>query len=432
MRAILLIAIGSAATLSQCLIGQATVARWGPTLLPDPWINTGVINVDGAGNTIVKIEQCEVRSVGLGNYRIAAAVHTLDLATNQPTADTSLITGNLNLGVSPPVWTPNNDAAALSLPGTSVDEYQLSISVDGLTAVWDRYAALAPNTFCCRRSSTTVPFSSANTRAVTNVGAGGVDPHIGEELSNGHVILYHILVSLLNGSASAPLARADLDPVTGTLGATTVVASYFGAGVNGFNHSPFVFRDAAGKARAIAYSEFPASGPQHSNAIFSQGVNDDGTPEVILDGGPTSTWFNNPGLVGGTWHYCTSAQTQPQQQEVTILANADLTSGSGSVVAWAPARPQPGAAPFFSIVIAGIDVRSVSAPPYQVPPINGDIWVFATLGDTGIQMHDLYSGKVEWQFSGLTPIHSIWSLQLFSIDLSNNLILASNQSRLDF
>src|SRR5262245_3906126 len=153
MRAILSIALGSAATLSQCLIGQAPVARWGPTLLPDPWINTTVLNIDGAGNTISKIEQCEVRSVGNGNYRIAAAVHLLDLSTNQPTADSTLITGNLNLSVSPPVWTPNLDVAALSLPGTSVDEYQLSISADGLTAVWDRYDPLPPNTFCCQRSS---------------------------------------------------------------------------------------------------------------------------------------------------------------------------------------------------------------------------------------------------------------------------------------
>jgi hypothetical protein len=432
MRVILPIALGSAATLSQCLIGQAPVARWGPLPLPDPWVNTSIINVDGNGATITKIQQCEVRSVGGGNYRIAATVQLLDPATNQTTPDSTLITGNLNLSVSPPVWTPNLDVAALSRPGTSVDEYQLSISADGLTAVWDRYDPQPPNTFCCRRSSTSVPFSNLNTQVVQGVGTGGVDPHIGEELPNGHVMLYHIFASALNNFASAPIAKADLDPVTGALGTPTVVATYTGAGVNGFNHSPFVFRDSAGKARAVAWSENPASGPQHSNAFFSEGVNDDGTPEIILDGTPTSTWFNNPGLVGGTWHYCTSARTEPQLQEVTLLANADLTSGSGSVVAWAPVRPQPGAAPFFSIVIAGIDVRSVSAPPYQVPPINGDIWVFVTLGDTGIQMHDMNSGIAEWHFSGLTPLHSTWALQLVSMDLSNQLILASNTARLDF
>jgi len=428
MRAIFLIALGSAATISQGLIGQAPVARWSPLQLPDPFINTSIINVDGAGTTISTIQQCEVRSVGGGNYRIAATVQLLDTSTNQPSNDFTLITGNLNLGVSPPVWTPNLDVAALALPGTR-DEYQLSLSSNGLIAVWDRYGATPPNTFCCTRGSTAVPFSSANTRVVTNVAAGGVDPHIGEELTNGHVTLFHI-----GPAASAnSIVRGDLDPATGTLGPTTLVAAYAGAGATGFNHSPFVFRDTAGKARALAYSEFPASGPQHSNAIFAEGVNNDGTPEVILDGGPASRWFNNPGLVGGTWHYSTSAQTEPQLQEVTILANADLTSGSGSVVAWAPARPLSGSLPFFSIVIAGIDVTTLSQPPYQVPPILGDIWVFITLGDTGIQMHDPYSGLVEWHFSGLSPVNQVWSIQLISMDLANtNVILASNNARLNF
>src|SRR5262245_41799668 len=368
MQAIPLIALASAATLSQCLIGQAPVARWGPLLLPDPFINTTVINVDGNGTPVSKIQQCEVRSLGGGLYRIAAAVQLLDPSTSQPTSDSTLITGTLVLSSSPPAWFPNNDVVALSVTGTTIDEYQLSISSNGLIAVWDRYGT-APNSFCCTRASTAVPFSSANTRVITNVATGGVDPHIGEELPNGHVTLFHI------GPASSAnsIVKGDLDPATGTLGATTMVAPYAGAGAGGFNHSPFVFRDGSGKARALAYSEFPASGPQHSNAFFTEGVNNDGTPEMILDGAPASRWFNNPGLVGGTWHYSTSAQTEPQMQEVTVLANADLTSGSGSVVAWAPVRPLVNTL-FYSVVIAGVDVTTLSQPPYQLPPILGDIW----------------------------------------------------------
>src|SRR5262245_47479105 len=109
MRAILPIALGSAATISQCLVGQAPVARWSPLQLPDPFINTSILNVDGNGNTVSTIQQCEVRSLGGGIYRIAATVQLLDTSTNQPSTDFTLITGNLNLAVSPPVWSPNLD-----------------------------------------------------------------------------------------------------------------------------------------------------------------------------------------------------------------------------------------------------------------------------------------------------------------------------------
>jgi hypothetical protein len=424
-------AVGTAVAFSTCLMGQAPVFRVGSLQSPDPWVNTTVVNNDGNGRTIVKIEQCEVRSVGSGVYQIAAAVHFLDPATSLPTADTTLITGLLILTVNPPLWIPNQDVAALSVAGTTVDEYQFSLSADGLTAVWDRYGPAAPNTFCCRRSSTGVPFAQANIRSVSPVGAGGVDPHIGEELPNGHVTLFFIQVSPINGTSSAPIVRADLDPLTGLLGPTTLVATYQGVGAAGFNHSPFVYRDSTGKARALNFSEFPASGPQHSNAIFTEGVNNDGTPEVILDGGPSGTWFNNPGLVGGTWHYCTSAQTEPQLQEAVLLANADFRSGGGRIVAWAPVRPQ-GNGLFFSAVIAGVDVVSLNIPPYQLPPVSNDLWVFDTLGVTGIGLHDPYSGIAEWVYSGLTPLNATFQMQVVSLDFATNLIFASNQARLDF
>jgi len=351
-------------------------------------------------------------------------VQFLDPVTNTTVPEASLLTGNLNLGVSPPVWTPNQDVAAFNLTGTTVDEYQLSISQDGLTAVWDRYQATTypnnatGNSFCCRRASTAVPFAGASICAISGVGAGGVDPHIGEELTNGHVILYHI--DFL--STTPNIVKGDLNPLTGALGPTTVVAAWTAAG--GFNHSPFVMRDSTGKARALCYSEYPGL-PQHSNVYFSEGVDNDGTPEVIIDGlVPAPEWYNNPGLVGGTWHYCTSGRTEPQLQEVSMLANCDLTSGSGRIVAWAPVRPLPGSGVYISIV--GIGQMVPPGLEYQVPPVLGNLHILLTVGITPIAFHDQYGGGAEWLFSNVPPLFTTFDMQLITLDSAAGTISASN------
>jgi hypothetical protein len=436
MRLFVLIGAVVTAASSLPLYGQAPVARLGTLMIPDPAINTGIISSDGAGGVVAKIQQCEVRSIGGGIYRIAATVNLRDPLTGTAFRETELITGSLDLTVSPPVWLPKQDVAALNQAATMTDEYQVSMSSDGLTVVWDRYVAttfpntgLPSQTFCCHRASTAVPFAVGSVRSISGVGVGGVDPHIGEELPNGHVILYHI--GSVNGTQAAPIVRGDLDPLTGTLGPTSVVATYHGAGVGGYNHSPFVFRDSTGKARALCFSEFPANGPQNSNAVFTEGVNDDGTPEIVLDGSLVPQWFNNPGLVGGTWHYCTSGQTEPQLQEVTMLANTDLTSGSGRIAAWTPARPRPGSGSFLSVVGLGIDVGTLSIPPYQIAGVTNSIWIVTSLGITDVRTHDQYTGLAEWVFPAVPPLNTVLTMQLVTLDTGQNTIFASNTARLN-
>jgi len=421
-------AVITATALSLQLVCQTPlpgpVARTGPLTIPDPAVNTTVISNDGVGNTITKIQQCELRSIGGGLYRVAATVN-FALAP----ATVSLITGTLNLSVATPVWTPNQDVAAFNQTGAGVDEYQLSISTSGLIAVWDRYvlttypnSGAAANTFCCTRASTGVPFNINDIRQVTGVGAGGVDPHIGEELSNGHVILYHI--DFLG--AVANIVTADLNPVTGAMGPTSVAVPYTGTSATGFNHSPFVHRDSTGAARALNYSEYGSAGTG-SHAYFTEGVGNDGTPELILNGQtPASRWWNNPGLVGGTWHYTTSGATEPHLQEVTMLANATITGGTVRIPAWAPARPQSGSGIFLSVVAIGINVGWLSLPPYPLPPVVNDLYVFQTLGILDFRIHDQFTGLAEWAFPVPPMNPAIFDMQLITLDGNANSILASN------
>jgi hypothetical protein len=418
-----------AASLALPVLAQGPVARIGALQLPDPFVNTTTINNDGVGNTIVKFQQCEVRSLGAGLYRICATVH---FAATPATC--SLITGTLDMTVSPPVWAPSQDVAAFNQTGTGVDEYQLSMSQDGLNAVWDRYVATTyPNsgaaayTFVCHRNSTAVPFNINDIRAVTGVGIGGVDPHIGEELPNGHVILYHIDFLVTNNQ----IVKADLDPVTGVLGPVSTVVSYTGPLPTGFNHSPFVHRDSTGAARALNFSTNVAAGASH--AYFTEGVNDDGTPEKILDGQiPLARWFNNPGLVGGSWHYTTSGVTEPQLQEVTMVANTTLVGGNGRIASWAPARPLPGSGTFISVIGIGIDVGSLSLPPYQIPPVINDFWIYPTLGVTDIRIHDPYNGRAEWVFNNTPLFNMTLTMQMVTLDTLNSQIHASNTALFNF
>jgi hypothetical protein len=416
------------AALNLCAQGPVNIIA--PASSPDPVVNTTVITDDGAGHLVSKIQQCEVRSIGAGQYRVAASVQFWDPTHTSTLSETNLITGTLVLVTSPPIWAPNQDVAALNQTSTTVDEYQLSISSDGLNAVWDSYvprtypnSGAASTTFCCHRASTAVPFAAANVRAITGVGAGGVDPHIGEELANGHVILYHIDF-VFTGNA---IVKGDLDPATGILGPTTTAAQYNAPGA-GFNHSPFVHRDSSGKARAMNYSEYPATTPQNSSAFFTEGVDNDGTPERVVDGGALLHWFNNPGLVGGSWHYSTSAQSEPWSQEVTMIANSDLTSGSGSIVAWSPVRPVTGSGVFISVVGIGIDVTSVGAPPYQLPPVMNDIWIFPNVGVLPIAFHDQYNGIAEWPLTGVPALNLTFAMQLVTFDGATGNIMASNTS----
>src|SRR5262252_8230012 len=147
MRTFASVGVAVTAALGPSLHAQAPVARLGPLTNPDPFVNTSIITNDGAGGTVAKIQQCELRSIGGGRYRIAATVNLIDPVTSTALAETSMITGTLDLSVTPPTWAPNQDVAALNQTGTGrADEYQLSLSSDALTAVWDRYiAASFPN-----------------------------------------------------------------------------------------------------------------------------------------------------------------------------------------------------------------------------------------------------------------------------------------------
>ncbi|MBK8100342.1 MAG: hypothetical protein IPK26_24865 [Planctomycetes bacterium] len=201
-----------------------------------------------------------------------------------------------------------------------------------------------------------------------------------------------------------------------------------GSGVPSFQfcHSSFANRDGTGAARSMGYSEYVATTGAPSDGYWTEGMSNDGTPSIVLPGttAGVATWWANPALVGGTWvHACArGGYIDPHKTEVTCIANADLTSGSGRIAAFAPISP----------TLANISISVVAigtpAPAYQIPPVIGDILLFPTIGITDITFHDANTGLGEWVFSNVPALNSVFTTQV--ITLRSGAIYAGNAATL--
>lgn len=419
----------------------AVISAWNAgTQGNNPIVNTTRINVDEAGNTITKIEQFEARHLGGGLYRCAATVVISIGGTAQP--DTKLVSGTLNLAVTPPVWAANSDVVAFNQAGTSPDEFQLSISQDGLTAVWDRYPAnttypasathgaagtvavnFVAQSWMCTRGSTAVAFAGADIRPIGGAGAGGIDPHIAEESGN-NITIYHI--DFVNATPDIVTGTFNKTLASPTVAGTVSVVATHAATAATFSHSPTAMRDSTGKARALIFSEYKSAGGTHSDGFFQEGVLPSAQRYEIMDGaGPPLRWHNNPGTIGGTFHYCTSGQTEPNLLEVIALANADLSSGSGRIVAFAPVRPS---VPF--AFISAVAIGTAAPAGYPIPPVIDPIWIFPGLGILDIRFHNSQDGLAEWNFTsvpaGFGP--GPWVMQVVSLDIATGQVRAGNDA----
>lgn len=425
-----------AAGLSAQAVITAAVPNNNPNLGPN------VINQDAQSppNTIAAIEQFELRHIGGGLYRtVVTAVFTGGV-------DSSLVSGTINYNTNPPTWTPNNDVFALNTTAGATDEFQGSMSADGLVIVWDNYQGTSyPNTvnttsFVCRRASTSVAFNPNDVRAIVGVAAGGVDPHIGEELPNGNVVLYYI-----DFNGFGDIFKGELDPATGILSNTSIAGAMRASPTSQgqsllFAHSPFAQRDSTGKARALTYSEASLSSGQHSDALWRPGVNNNLEPtspasttaKVIAQGFPTATqgatWYANPSVNGGTWNFATAqaGYGDPTMVEACAVANTDVSTGTGRIVAFAPISPYNPARVFISAVGIGS-----TAPGYNVPPVADPITIFPTVGLTPIVFHDARTGLAEWVFNiPGTGFGGPYTIQLITLDGANSTFRAGNNATL--
>jgi hypothetical protein len=109
-----------------------------------------------------------------------------------------------------------------------------------------------------------------------------------------------------------------------------------------------------------------------------------------------------------------------------MVANTTLVGGNGRIAAWAPARPQPGTGSFLSVIGIGIDVGSLSLPPYQIPPVLNDFWIYPTLGVMDFRIHDPFNGLAEWVFTGVPPYALTFTMQMVTLDTLNSVIFTSN------
>lgn len=403
------------AALAAAVSAQGVIRATGP----DNDFGTLVISRDVNNTLINYIEQIEMRHVSGGRYQ------TVVTATMVGSADSKLIAGTLDRSTNPPTWTPNGDLEPLMRAGTATDEFQGSMSADGLVVVWDNYAAQTypnsggpSNTFVCRRASTAVPFNVNDVRNILGMPSGGVDPHIAQDTGStpGTVMLMFLDV---NGTIS----RCDLDPATGSTTNVTLASANSGRANIGFCHSPFANRDGAGRARSFLFSEYISS-PFHSDGFWTEGISNDGTPEIVALGNPGGIWYANPTALGGTFVHAqaTGGYGVPHRTDVCAVANCDLTGGSGRITAFGPIG-QP--VQFLSVVGIGI-----TAPPYQVPPVIGNVLIFPTIGVLDVRVHDHFTGLAEWIFPSVPVLNQTFDMQVITLDGVNAQVYAGNVATL--
>lgn len=389
----------------------------------DPTFGPATITNDFANNLIQTIDQIELRSLGGGVYRTIVTAEMV----GQP--DSKLVSGLLNLSTSPATWTPTNDLDALNVTGSATDEFQGSMSQNGLVVVWDNYTGTTyPNmpapsqTFICRRTSTSVPFAVNDVRGITGMPAGGVDPHIARDATGtGNILLFFL-------DASGNISKCDVDPATGN--ASNFAQAVVNTGRTGwqFCHSSWANRDSTGRPISMGFSEYVNNGGARSDYFWTEGINNDGTPNMMANGtlGGVNTWYANPTIMGGTFVIAraTAGYIDPFKIEAAMVTNENLRGGSGRLVVLAPMRPRNPGPSFLSAIGIGS-----SSPPYQVPPVQGDILIFPTIGITDARPHDPYTGVAEWPLSGLTPPGNLqFDMQNITIDLTTLSIYAGNVS----
>jgi hypothetical protein len=309
--------------------------------------------------------------------------------------------------ILPNIWIP--DLSLAQIPSTTIDS--ITVSPDHSVAVW--HEGNGPGLHMCVRVPP-MPFLPINIRVSPTVGS---QPNIGEDLGGGRVSLFY--ADPLSGS----ILRGELDTATASVSSITVAVPFAGP-AGGFYHSPSVLRDSTGKPRCMTFAYRPALIAGTSHVYFTEGVANDGTPELVVSGATTPpTYYSTPGLAGGSWRHCTNGP-QPAQTEVTALANADLRSGSGRIAAFAPFRPFSSTS-FLSVVGIG-----VPAPAYQIPPVLGDILIFPTIGLLNSAFHDGSTGLAEWSFVNVPPLNLTLSMQLITFDVARVAILAGNVATL--
>lgn len=425
-----------ACLLSVSALGAAALAQTSPGVITPlvPYnandLGAAVINSTVVSGEIINVlEQLELRSLGGGVYRC-----TVTAITNQG-GGSKLVTGLLNLATTPPGWTPLNDLELLNTPGASTDEFQCSISQDGLICVWDNYLGYTyPNTvlgstFICRRTSTSVQFNPNDVRVIIGVPSGGVDPHIGEELPNGNVVVYFFDI---NGDIS----KGEVDPGTGTLTNQSLAVAAGGSNPNQipgtvvFCHSPTVQRDGGGKARGLTYSEYISG--SLSDGLWTTNVNNTGNRWCIAQRtiNNTNYWFANPAVMGGTWAWATAAAGygDPSRFEGVAVVDADIRGG-GRLTAYAPIRPAAALPAYISAV--GIGLAGPTLPPYQIPGVSGQILVYPVAILSPL-FHDNQTGIGEAIFAPYTPFNAQYQMQVVTLDTTANTIIAGNVATLDY
>jgi hypothetical protein len=405
-------------SLASGLAAQAIIT---PTV-NDPNFGATIISTDFGSNSIQRIEQIEMRHLGSGVYR---TVVTAKLAISP---DTKLVAGFLNLSTNPPTWVPTDDLEALNVNGTATDEFQGSLSADGLTVVWDNYVATSyPNTggtgtsFICRRASTSVQFSVNDVRLLAGAAAGGVDPHIAQEVGT------NVLVTYIDFAGSSGIIKCVFDPVTGAqVGAPSQVVTGSPVASFQFCHSPWANRDSTGKPVALGYSEYHNTTGAPSDALWVEDLDNTGTPNVVIPGtsGGVATWYANPTVLGGTFvHACArGGYIDPTVTECSMVANADLTGGPGTrrVVGFAPVRPRANGT-FISAVGIGANI-----PLGPTPPVIGNIEITPIIGILPIVFHNIFTGEAEWVFGNFPTLNQTWYMQIVTLDTAAGLIYAGN------
>ncbi|MGE0144611.1 MAG: hypothetical protein AB7T19_15110 [Planctomycetota bacterium] len=316
------------------LSAQVIVDPCGPGVFgtPGPNADLGNLNWDtttnGLGFNITEVAQVFLVANPAGGYWGSATVK------KSTGTDFDAIT----FSWAGPGNQPVANADANSLNGTA-DEFQMSLSTDGLITVLDAGAG-NPNTgganrpFLASRATPSGPFTFVATISGAFPSAAGYyDPQLGRyDLDqNGTVddVLYW----------AAPSGGIDcgiLNRATGAISATrTAIPALSVAGFQ-FCHSPTPQYDATGVSHALIFSVFASA--TGSDSYYYPGRNSADYPGATLAGlqpyamfDDGTNWDANPALVRGSAYYAraTGGYTDPLLVEFFSMSGMSVSASAG-------------------------------------------------------------------------------------------------------
>lgn len=354
----------------------------------------------------------------------------LGCATIRPAAQTNddviMFTWN-GIGTVPTVLNPNPAA----IFNTGADDFQLSITPDGLTAVADT-GTNAGEPKIATRTSLAQPFGNLASLVDTRVSApftGYIDPQLA--IVDGNVVLYWAEAV----RKRIRIGNPDINPSSATYGQVANIHSAVEPITRtGFNnwHSPTPVVDAGGLCRALVLSAAMAG--SGSDAYYQSGADARDfpvsaiRPQMLNDDG--TDWLANPANVAGTALFADAVGANygdPRRIDYFAVNSVSITTAGGPVVL---VTNTPAGSPVGSVFVnIGLPLPTPIDPNTLGFPAYGNLCVSALVAIPAVVTNN--SATVQFNAPAGVAAGTVLSVESLALDTSTGRLWLSNMAVLE-